>query len=224
MPDGQVAVLERLLDAHTLARVESEHAIEQVQRIGVGARKELLERHFAHVRQVADVFLCSWRSDTREGGLGRRAKEVQDLVQLVDVVSALEERLAAEEFGEDAADGPHIDCLSGQHEVHHECSLIRTSFSVALEAQHDFRRSVPPRGDILSHVSSILLWVYAEASRQAKIGNLELAVGVHQKVARLQVTVKYVGAVDVLKTAQYLVDERLEVGVGERLARTDDRC
>jgi len=34
---------------------------------------------------------------------------VEDLVQLVDVVTALEERPAAEELGEDAADGPDVD-------------------------------------------------------------------------------------------------------------------
>jgi hypothetical protein len=34
---------------------------------------------------------------------------VQDLVQLVDVVAAFEEGLAAEQFGEDAADGPDVD-------------------------------------------------------------------------------------------------------------------
>jgi len=34
---------------------------------------------------------------------------VQDLVQLVDVVPAFEEGLAAEQLGEDAADGPDVD-------------------------------------------------------------------------------------------------------------------
>jgi hypothetical protein len=31
------------------------------------------------------------------------------LVELVDVVAALEEGAAAEEFGEDTADGPHVN-------------------------------------------------------------------------------------------------------------------
>jgi hypothetical protein len=35
---------------------------------------------------------------------------VQDLVQLVDVVSALKEGLAAQQLGEDAAYRPDIDC------------------------------------------------------------------------------------------------------------------
>ena len=34
---------------------------------------------------------------------------MQDLGELVDVVAAFEEGFAAEEFGEDAADGPDVD-------------------------------------------------------------------------------------------------------------------
>jgi hypothetical protein len=34
---------------------------------------------------------------------------VQNLVELVDIVAALEERFAAEELSENAADGPDID-------------------------------------------------------------------------------------------------------------------
>jgi hypothetical protein len=35
---------------------------------------------------------------------------VEDLVELVDVVPALEEWPAAEELGKDATDGPDVDC------------------------------------------------------------------------------------------------------------------
>jgi hypothetical protein len=38
---------------------------------------------------------------------------VEDLVELVDVVAALEEGAAAEELGEDAADGPDVDWARG---------------------------------------------------------------------------------------------------------------
>jgi hypothetical protein len=34
---------------------------------------------------------------------------VKDLVELVDVVSSLEDRLATEELSEDATDRPHVD-------------------------------------------------------------------------------------------------------------------
>jgi hypothetical protein len=38
---------------------------------------------------------------------------VQDLVELVDVVAALEEGAPAEKLGEDAAYGPDVDCGCG---------------------------------------------------------------------------------------------------------------
>jgi hypothetical protein len=38
---------------------------------------------------------------------------VENLVQLIDVVAALEEGTAAEKLGEDTADGPDVNCVSG---------------------------------------------------------------------------------------------------------------
>ena len=97
-----------------------------------------------------------------------------------------------------------------------------TGFGVALKAQHDLRRSVPPGSHILGHVPRILLRVHGEAASQSEIADLELAVGVDEQVAGLQVTMQHVRRVDVLEAAQDLVDEGLEVGVGEGLARPNN--
>ena len=72
---------------------------------------------------------------------------------------------------------------------------ILTGLCVRLEAEHNLWRSVPPRGHILRHVPGIFLWVYAEASRQTKVANLQLAVRIHEEVAGLQITVKDIGRV-----------------------------
>ena len=109
MPDRQVAVLECFFDCDTLAGVECQHAVKQVESIGVCAREELVEGDLGHVGQVADVFLGAWRSDTGEGRFRGRTEVVKDLVELVDVVAALEERFAAKKLGEDAADRPDIN-------------------------------------------------------------------------------------------------------------------
>lgn len=98
----------------------------------------------------------------------------------------------------------------------------RTGFGVALEAQHDFRRTVPSGSDVFCHVTGILLRVDRETSGKTKVANLELAVGIDEQVSGLQVTVQNVGGVDVFETAKNLVDEGLEVSVSQRLARTDD--
>ena len=63
----------------------------------------------------------------------------------------------------------------------------------------------------------------AISTSETKVADLELTVGVDEEVARLEVTVQDVGGVDVLEAAEDLVDEGLEVRVGERLLRADLR-
>lgn len=109
VPDGEVGVLESILNADTAGRVEGEHAVEEIEGVGVGLGEELLEGLLGHGWQVANVFLGSGRADTGEGLLIRCAEDVQDLVQLIDVISALEEWAATEKLGKDAANGPYIN-------------------------------------------------------------------------------------------------------------------
>lgn len=126
---------------------------------------------------------------------------MKNLIELVYVVSSLEDGLASEELGKDTAHGPDID---GRR--------------VVLETQHNLRRSIPPRSNVLCHeASSCLLtscfWVRLESSGQAKVANLELTVGIDEEVSRFQISMQHTGGVDVLETTQRLVDEALEVGV-----------
>jgi len=97
-----------------------------------------------------------------------------------------------------------------------------TSFGVALEAQHDLRSTVPSRRDVFCHVSCILFRVNRESSGQSKITNLQLAIGVHQQVTRLQITVKNIGRMDVFQSTEDLVDETLKMRIGEGLSGSDD--
>lgn len=149
---------------------------------------------------------------------------MQDLVQLIDIIATLEERLAAQQLSQNTTNGPNIDCDCQLTDSHPERLRIRTGFGIALEAQHDLRRSVPSGSYVFGHVSCILFRVHGEASCQTKIADLEFAVGVHEEITGLEIAVEDVGRVDVLETAQDLVYERLEVGVGERLTRADNGC
>ena len=97
-----------------------------------------------------------------------------------------------------------------------------TGFGVALEGKHDLRSSVPSCCNVFSHVACIFFRVDAETSGQTEIANLKLAVGVNEQVTRLKITMQDVGAVNVFQATENLVDEGLEVGVGQRLARTND--
>lgn len=46
-----------------------------------------------------------------QGGFGWGSQVVENLVELVDIVATLEEGLAAQQLGEDAANRPDVDCV-----------------------------------------------------------------------------------------------------------------
>jgi hypothetical protein len=81
-----------------------------------------------------------------------------------------------------------------------------------LAIEEQLGRSVPPRDHVLRH--EVLL---SGGARQAEIADLEVAVGVEEEVAGLQVPVQDVGGVDVLEAPQQLVEEVLHNGGPEGL-------
>lgn len=227
VPDVQVWVFERLLDGDARGWVKGQHAVQQVQGVRVGVGEKPLEGDLGHEGQVAHVFLGAGRANARQGLLVGGAQVVQDLVQLIDVVAALEEGTSTEKLGKDTAHGPDVNYGTVIRLVFRILSRgatesKRTSFGVALETQHDLRRTVPSCRDILGHVASILLGVNRETTGQTKVTNLQLAVCIDKKVTGLQITVQYVSRVDVLQTAEDLIDKGLEVCIGQGLARADD--
>ena len=74
-----------------------------------------------------------------------------------------------------------------------------------------------PRLTLLSLYRSRL-----KSSCQTEIANLELTIGVNEQVARLEITVQHVSTVDVLETAEDLVNEGLEVRICQGLTGADD--
>jgi hypothetical protein len=113
MPNMQVSMLQRLFHGNPFTRVERQHAVQKIQGVGVGEAEKAGKGDFLHVGEVADVVLGAGGADAGEGFFGRGAEVVEDLVELVDVVAAFEEGFSAEEFGEDAAYGPDVDCGRG---------------------------------------------------------------------------------------------------------------
>lgn len=98
----------------------------------------------------------------------------------------------------------------------------RTGFGVTLEAQHDLGSTVPASGDVLGHESNVWLCIVTESTRQSEITDLELAVGVDEQVAGLQVTVENISRVDVFEAAADLINKVLEVSVGQGLLRSNN--
>ena len=98
-----------------------------------------------------------------------------------------------------------------------------TGFGVALEAQHDLWSAIPSCRNVFRHVSCILLRVDRETTRQTKVTDFQLAIGIDQQVTGFQVTVQDVGRMDILQPAKNLVDEGLEMGIGQRLSGANNR-
>ena len=57
VPDVEIAMLEGFFDGDAGRGIESEHAVEEIQRVGVGRGEELLEGALGHGWEVADVVL-----------------------------------------------------------------------------------------------------------------------------------------------------------------------
>lgn len=109
MPNRQIRVPQGLLTSDPPRRVKLQQPPQKIQPLWVRPRVYLLKRHSRLDRQTPDVLLRSRRANSSEGVLGGCSEEVQDLVELVDVIAAFEDWFTPEEFGEDAADGPHVD-------------------------------------------------------------------------------------------------------------------
>jgi hypothetical protein len=146
--------------------------------------------------------------DTGPVFFSRSAEDAEDLEDFVDFRVAREQRLAGSHFGENTADGPHINA----------CAVLTTS-------EEDFGGAVP-EGDDLERVSfgvsevektgrrAYLVRVGTQGdtkgSCQTEISELEVALFVNKQVLRLQVAVKDAVGVAVADTSAQLVHELLD--------------
>lgn len=96
------------------------------------------------------------------------------------------------------------------------------------ETQHDFWSTVPSGCHVLCHEAlvggisiSIIGAIWAIATSEAKVANFEFTVSVDEQISRFEVAMKDASRMDELETAEGLVDEGLEVCVGERLSRAN---
>jgi hypothetical protein len=89
-----------------------------------------------------------------------------------------------------------------------------TSFRILCKTEHNLRRTIPPRSNILGlKASSHIIRLITKATRQAKVANLQLAISIDEQISRLEVAVQDIGRMNVFQAAQDLVDEGLEMGI-----------
>mmetsp|Transcript_6182 Transcript_6182/g.19829 ORF Transcript_6182/g.19829 Transcript_6182/m.19829 type:complete len:367 (+) Transcript_6182:79-1179(+) len=200
---GHEGVLQRVLHGAAAPRVEGEHGAQEVEGLWVDEARQhrrgeavralrwkggvvhgRVEENVAVVGEVEDEPARLFRRDKVQLVRRRLAEAPDNLADLVDVVVAGEQRLAQQELAEDAAAGPDVYCLS-----------------VLLACEHDLRRAVPPRHDVLRQLprrAEARREVGLDASSEAQVADLEIAIRVDEEVRRLQVAVQHVGRVHVL--------------------------
>ena len=143
----------------------------------------------------------STRSRTRDG---RKPNETH----LIDIVITRKVWLALDEFSKDTTHTPDVDGLG-----------------ILMACQHDFRGSVPASDNIFceEHGSSLALGVCGiDPSSKSEIANLQVTIRVHQQIRWFQITMDDFRRVNVLETAEDLVDEVLRVINRELLFRVND--
>mmetsp|Transcript_7065 Transcript_7065/g.28699 ORF Transcript_7065/g.28699 Transcript_7065/m.28699 type:complete len:582 (-) Transcript_7065:145-1890(-) len=202
----EVRVRESLLGGGPVLRVKRQHPLQQRQRRRRRAGKPGAERDpgfDAHVPEKPPGLLVPHLVDHVRV---RGAQQVGDDLQLVNHVLAREQRSAAQDLGEDAADAPYVD----------RGGVLRE------EAPAQLRGAVPPGGDVVRPEHGRRSAVVKRRSRQAEVANLELAIRVGQDVLGLQVPVVHVRGVNVLEPSQQLVEEELVVLVRQVVVRLDD--
>jgi hypothetical protein len=95
----------------------------------------------------------------------------------------------------------------------------RAHLCILLECQHDFGCAVPPGSDVFCHESRLRAGGFCglDGTRETKVTDLEIAVGVEKEVGRFEIPVDDVGGVEGFECTEGLVDEVLCVVVREVL-------
>lgn len=102
--------------------------------------------------------------------------------------------LAGDEFSQNAPHRPDVDFAC-----------------VLLLRQNDFRSSVPTCGNVVCHLSRLSKQVRDLRSGKAEVAYFQVAITVDQQVARLEISVKNAGRMEVLEASQDLIEEELDV-------------
>lgn len=161
-----LGVIQSFFTADSFCRVKTQQLAQQVQGQRIGFRIQLMPLLFWFDRQGADVpievtacqsgvtrirvsdsLLSSRASYTSQRILRWGPQNVQDLVQLINIIPALEDRPSSQQFGENAPDRPHVNYIDEKGERE-----SRLPLSIALTAR------VLKTGEVGSQLDS---WVLA---------------------------------------------------------------
>ena len=127
-------MVQTLFSGVSFVGVESKHFGKHVQSQWVGFRKECLEVLFRPFRQRFEEFKCLFVGDETDVLVTLSAEHTDDSLDLIEVVFAWENGGSAQQFCEDAADGPDVNRLR-----------------VLGSVQNDFGSTVPSSDNVPNH-------------------------------------------------------------------------
>lgn len=108
---SHVRVLQGLLSGQSLAWVELEKALQQVQSVVTGRREHVSQLLSLGRRQRLKHGLRKRAVDRVNVLLGRAPCDLHDAIKLVKSGRTREDRLAKKQLGQDAAHAPHVNAL-----------------------------------------------------------------------------------------------------------------
>lgn len=96
------------------------------------------------------------------------------------------------------------------------------------KAQHNLGRPVPSGSDVLGHEALVSCSFGCPSTRSVPAGkteitDLQFTIGIHEKISRFEIAMQHICWVDILQATESLVNERLEMSVCQRLARSNLR-
>ena len=168
-------------------------------------------RYFAHFGKTANVHLSPFAANARQGRVIGCPQNAQNLIQLVNVYVKPKLQSLPLNSGFPPKSSAKI------HPTDHmsTASVSVTCFRVVAESQHDLWSSIPASRNVLCHEPSISR--FHQSTRQPKIANLELTIGIHQQIPWFQIAMQHICRVDILESTAYLVYKILVMGVSQWL-------
>ena len=196
-----VWMLKGLVNCNSLFWIKCQHLLDEVDSIRIGVALEEFVKVLALVwLQLPHENLVIWVLNLLNEILPWRSHQLGNHHHLFLFILGGQERLAADELGQDAADTPNID-----------------GSRVLSPGKNDFGRTIPPRGNIVSQSCILSHESFDICPCQSKVTNLQITVAVYQQIPWLQVAMNDATRVDVLETAQNLIQEELYMLIAQHL-------
>mmetsp|Transcript_12808 Transcript_12808/g.25665 ORF Transcript_12808/g.25665 Transcript_12808/m.25665 type:complete len:203 (+) Transcript_12808:49-657(+) len=154
-------MLQRLGNCDPLPRIKLKHSIHQINRILGRTSEHASKIWLGRLGQCLNIRPCLWCRDEIQLIIHRTSKRLDNKLQLIQIIPSGKDWLTQQHFCNHASHAPHINLGI-----------------ICITRQEQLWSSIPPRHHIFCH-EIIRLCL---CTRQAKIGNLQIARRIQQDI------------------------------------------